>query len=49
MQNDEDEEEDFCDADEDAEAGAMGIIANKINKFDNHNLDQDNKSINEKD
>jgi hypothetical protein len=32
-----DEDDDICDAaDEDAEAGALGIIANKINKFDNH-------------
>ena len=43
-------EEDFCDAaDEDAEAGALGIIANNINKFDNHNVvELESKHINEK-
>jgi hypothetical protein len=36
-----DEDDDFCDAaDEDAEAGALGQIANKINKFENHNICQ---------
>ncbi len=45
-----DDEEDFCDAaDEDAEAGSLGIIANKINKFDNHNIDQEFRSVNERD
>ena len=36
-QND-DESDDFsCEAEEDIETGAIGMMANKINKFENHN------------
>lgn len=33
------EDDDYCCAaeDEEAGAGALGLMANKINKFDNHN------------
>lgn len=39
------DDEDFCDAaDEDAEAGSLGLIANKINKFENHNSSTHNNA-----
>lgn len=45
------EGDEFCDAaDEEAEAGTLGLIANKINKFDNHNVvDNSEAKVNERD
>ncbi len=40
------DDEDICDAaDEDAEAGSLGLIANKINKFENHNSSNNNGDL----
>lgn len=37
-----DSDDDFCcAADEEVEAGSMGMIANKINKFENYNVMHD--------
>lgn len=43
-----DEEDDFCcEAEEDIETGAIGMMTNKINKFENHNynLEIEHRSI----
>ena len=50
MDEDDDDEADYCDAaDEEAEAGVLGQIANKINKFENHNQEVEKKHLNERD
>jgi hypothetical protein len=39
IKSDQEEDDEFCcAADEEAEAGDLGQIANKINKFENHNI-----------
>lgn len=38
LANDEEDDDEFCcAAEEDIETGAIGLMTNKINKFDNHN------------